>query len=106
MPGQKPEMRAAAPSRGWLEALAQQPLDGWHASRPTPRGPQEQLVASGDAKTSSRAHAITTTIWSFVVTLAFGLGVVYPMKARGGTMDFFTGFLVEKRSRSTTSSSS
>ena len=93
-----------------LEPLAPlQPLDGWHASPPMPgqikvrRGAgfnrQAQLVASGDAKgyqQPSTSHAITTTIWSFVVTLAFGLGVVYPMKGRGGTMDFFTGFLVEK----------
>ena len=72
-----------------LEPLAPlQPLDGWHASPPMPgqikvrRGAgfnrQAQLVASGDAKgyqQPSTSHAITTTIWSFVVTLAFGLGV-------------------------------
>eukprot|EP00966_Prymnesium_polylepis_P050727 1174800-Prymnesium_polylepis.1 len=40
--------------------------------------------------------AIVATIWSFVVTIIFAFAVVLPMKGQQATLDFFTGFLVEK----------
>lgn len=41
-------------------------------------------------------RAIHATIWSFVVTVAFACGVVYPWKGTQATVDFTTAFLVEK----------
>ena len=41
-------------------------------------------------------HAVITTIWSFVATFAFAFGFVLPYKGQKATLDFVTGFLVEK----------
>tara|TARA_B110001452_G_scaffold43210_1_gene33085 strand:+ start:549 stop:1586 length:1038 start_codon:yes stop_codon:yes gene_type:complete len=41
-------------------------------------------------------RAINATIWSFVVTIIFAGGVVYPWKGTQATIDFTTAFLVEK----------
>ena len=41
-------------------------------------------------------QAIMATIWSFVATAAFAFGFVLPYKGRKATLDFITGFLVEK----------
>ena len=41
-------------------------------------------------------RAVITTIWSFVATAAFALLVVLPYKGAQATLDFTTGFLVEK----------
>ena len=43
-----------------------------------------------------RRRAIKATIWSFVATIAFAFGFVLPYRGRQDTLDFITGFLVEK----------
>ena len=43
-----------------------------------------------------RRRAIQATIWSFVATAVFALGVVLPYRGTKATLDFITGFLVEK----------
>ena len=53
-----------------------------------------QPAASSDAQIDEKA-AVRNTILSFVATIAFGLGVVLPMKGSDGCLNFFT-FLVEK----------
>jgi tellurite resistance protein TerC len=86
------------------------PIDSWHIAPPRPPSlSRSALRRHGTTDpnslplTSARAtrspqyrQAIVATIWSFVVTIMFAVFIVYPMKGERATMDFFTGFLVEK----------
>jgi len=89
------------------------PLDDWHdigIGHPSQhltvrRGAgfrKSAQVGSQGALPSSKGtsvhykQAITATVWSIVVTIVFGLGVVWPWKGSGATVDFATAFLVEK----------
>jgi len=89
------------------------PLDDWHdigIGHPSQhltvrRGAgfrKSALVGSQGALPSSKGtsvhykQAITATVWSIVVTIVFGLGVVWPWKGSSATVDFATAFLVEK----------
>ena len=72
-------------------------------SRPPPpalhlaAAPPPRAVAESKGGTyMQQRRAVITTIWSFVATAAFALGVVLPLKGRQATLDFTTGFLVEK----------
>ena len=51
---------------------------------------------SAKEKEKEQQRAIVTTIMSFVATAAFAVAVVLPYKGRQATLDFVTGFLVEK----------
>ena len=85
-----------------------QPLDDWHDIGIGPkvvsvrRGAGFRKSAAAHPLPSSKGtsvhyrQAITATIWSFVVTIIFGLGLVWPWKGNTATIDFFTAFLVEK----------
>ncbi|EOD41854.1 hypothetical protein EMIHUDRAFT_420248 [Emiliania huxleyi CCMP1516] len=88
-----------------------EPLDEWvanHEVRPrlNPRrgaglkSQQTLLAARAPYVVKGRSlayrRAIIATIWSFVATIAFGVGVVLPMKGSEGCINFFTAFLVEK----------
>merc|ERR1719201_2664372 len=60
---------------------------------------QTPLLVAAESKGGNamqQRHAIITTIWSFVATAAFAFGFVLPYKGRKATLDFTTGFLVEK----------
>ena len=89
------------------------PLDDWHdigIGHPSQhltvrRGAgfrKSAQVGSQGALPSSKGtsvhykQAITATVWSIVVTIVFGLGVVWPWKGSSATVDFATAFLVEK----------
>ena len=89
------------------------PLDDWHdigIGHPSQhltvrRGAgfrKSAQVGSQGALPSSKGtsvhykQAITATVWSIVATIVFGLGVVWPWKGSGATVDFATAFLVEK----------
>ena len=88
-------------------ARALGPLDDWHASAPrvplTRRGAGLTMLSSrpAGARASSRAaaaataSAVRTTVWSLIATVAFGLGVVLPLKGGAPCIDFFTAYLVE-----------
>jgi len=98
------------------QPLDLQPLDSWHAPPPRPPlVPAGGLYRRGGAlacredslrhtgatspKGGDRAayrRAVTATIWSFVATAAFALFVLLPWRGRADTLDFVTGFLVEK----------
>ena len=55
------------------------------------------LVATEEPKgTISYRRAMTATVWSFVATAVFGVGVVLPLRGATGCANFFTAFLVEK----------
>lgn len=85
------------------------PLDDWHDIG---IGPQMSVRRGAGFRKSAQVgshplpsskgtsvhyrHAITATIWSFVVTVLFGFGIVWPWKGNSATVDFFTAFLVEK----------
>ncbi|KAL1523673.1 hypothetical protein AB1Y20_018607 [Prymnesium parvum] len=84
-----------------------QPLDSWHVPPPSMRrgalrdrnsaATPSLPISNGKARQSPQYRkAIHATIWSFVVTIAFALAVVLPLKGQQATLDFFTGFLVEK----------
>ena len=102
------------------------PLDSWHAPRvrssPSSGGVallhagrarrREMLLASGGRPllasvpiedkggvAMQQRKAVLTTIWSFVATAIFAFAVVLPYKGRQATLDFVTGFLVEKASQ-------
>lgn len=48
-------------------------------------------------KEAVKSHrALMATMWSFIVTAAFGVGVVMPLRGAKGLLDFATAFLVEK----------
>ena len=92
-------------SRSHLAGL--QPLDSWHVQPPSlRRGALRDRSRAGspslpitDAKVRQSPQyrqAIHATIWSFIVTFLFALFVVLPWKGQQATLDFFTGFLVEK----------
>lgn len=59
-----------------------------------PSSPTADGSKGGNAIQQRRA--IITTIWSFVATFAFAFGFVLPYKGKQSTLDFITGFLVEK----------
>ena len=100
------------------------PLNSWHAPTPSNDGlgllhagrerrRRELLASSSESKLShnnlqhkaaaQQRHAVVMTIWSFVATAAFAFGFVLPFKGTQSTLDFVTGFLVEKVSYSTPS---
>ena len=54
-----------------------------------------QPAAAADASIDEKS-AVRNTILSFVATIAFGLGVILPLKGGDGCINFFTAFLVEK----------
>ena len=90
------------------------PLDDWHA--PAPPGMTQagrdrrrrELLAALESKTTlplteskggnamQQRQAIIMTIWSFVATAAFAFFFVLPYRGHKATLDFVTGFLVEK----------
>ena len=85
------------------------PLDSWHMAPPRPPSLKrralrhDRLDSQSLPLTEARAtrspmyrKAIVATIWSFAVTIMFAMFVVYPWKGQKATIDFFTGFLVEK----------
>ena len=90
------------------------PLDDWHdigIGHPSQhlstvrRGAgfrKSAQVGSQGALPSSKGtsvhykQAITATVWSILVTILFGMGIVLPWKGSSATVDFFTAFLVEK----------
>ena len=94
------------------------PLDDWHAPPPTSGGMgqshagrdrrRRELLASLESKTTlplteskggnamQQRQAIIMTIWSFVATAAFAFFFVLPYRGHKATLDFVTGFLVEK----------
>ena len=63
-----------------------------HSDSPESRS---HTTAKGGTALQQR-RAIITTIWSFIATAAFAVGVVLPLKGSQATLDFVTGFLVEK----------
>jgi TerC family integral membrane protein len=94
----------AADGQG-LDMLA--PMESWYAAPPPVprlrRGAALSLPADDALLDSSGRHggaqyrrAIVATIWSFVATAAFALLVLLPWRGSADTLDFVTGFLVEK----------
>jgi len=99
---------------------ALRPLNSWHAPVPSSSNGspglgllhagrerrRRELLAAGalDITVSSskggtaqqQRRAVIATIWSFVATAAFAVFVVLPFKGTQATLDFTTGFLVEK----------
>lgn len=84
-----------------------QPLDSWHMPPPSLRRGalrehrRENLSSLPLSRSKARQSpqyrkAVQATIWSFVVTILFAFGCVLPLKGQQSTLDFFTGFLVEK----------
>lgn len=65
-----------------------------------PTAPIAELVASRQSEKAAEKKnyrlAISATLWSFVATALFGLGIILPLKGSRGCVDFFTAFLVEK----------
>ena len=60
---------------------------------------QTPLLVAAESKGGNamqQRQAIMATIWSFVATAAFAFGFVLPYKGKKATLDFITGFLVEK----------
>lgn len=60
---------------------------------------QTELPVTTESKggtTVQHRSAVINTIWSFVATFVFAFAVVLPYKGKQGTIDFITGFLVEK----------
>ena len=98
------------------------PLNSWHAPLPGSTGlgllhagrdrRRRELLAASHAGSPGRGgldissskggtamqqrRAVITTIWSFIATAAFAVAVVLPLKGYQATLDFTTGFLVEK----------
>ena len=86
------------------------PLNTWHVPEPrvnglglynrtTPERPSRPQRSSKESKGGTNLQerrAIITTIWSFVATAAFAVFIVLPLKGQQATLDFTTGFLVEK----------
>lgn len=86
-----------------------QPMDSWYSGMtPAPppmrsrgaalrRRPDMSLPIEGKGGSNSQhRRAVVNTIWSFVATAAFALCVLLPWRGRQDTLDFVTGFLVEK----------
>jgi len=92
------------------------PLEDWHAPNPdgglgllhTGRDRRRRdLLAARDkpalplheekgGTAAAQRHAVIMTIWSFVATALFAFGIILPYKGKKATLDFVTGFLVEK----------
>jgi len=64
--------------------------------QPSSRIERNGFIFRGRAAALQQRRAVITTIWSFIATAAFALGIVLPMKGTQATLDFVTGFLVEK----------
>ena len=92
------------------------PLEEWHAQKPAVgqvglshagrdrrrreilegSPPLHMVTEEKGGSIAQQRHAIKATIWSFVATAVFAFGFVLPTRGRKDTLDFITGFLVEK----------
>lgn len=63
-----------------------------------PRGGALRSLRGGSSEAAAKEYsdAIKWTSVTMVATVLFGLGVVLPLKGRDASLDFFTGFLIEK----------
>ena len=62
----------------------------------SPLSPLLPVAEQKGGHAMERRRAIQATIWSFIATAAFAFGFVLPYRGRKDTLDFVTGFLVEK----------
>ena len=96
---QRPALAKASRPALLLAADVARPIGspGTSPRRSNAAVPAEE-ASSNDASGAKETYdsAIVTTLWSFVVTIAFGLGLVLPLRGASGCVDFFTAFLVEK----------
>jgi len=83
-----------------MEAWVSTELHGFNPRRGAGLRAQQPIASrvAGAKKGRSLAYqqAVTATIWSFVFTAVFGLGIIWPFKGSAECLNFFTGFLVEK----------
>ena len=62
----------------------------------SPSAPLLPMTEQKGGNAMERRRAIQATIWSFIATAVFAFGFVLPYRGTKDTLDFITGFLVEK----------
>lgn len=62
----------------------------------SPHSPLLPVAEQKGGHAMERRRAIQATIWSFIATAVFAFGFILPYRGRKDTVDFVTGFLVEK----------